>query len=74
MVERCCGVEERVLPCMWFVTKDSDILMRFRDEIACVCGRFELSFMRCHRLLALVPNTVCAQLVGGLGLGGEEGM
>ncbi len=59
---------------MWFVTKDNDILMRFRDEISCLRGRCELSFMRFHRLLSLVPNTVCVQLVGGLGLGGEEEM
>jgi hypothetical protein len=44
--------------CMWFVTHGDDIRLRFRDDISCLYGRCELSFMSFHRLLALVPNTV----------------
>jgi hypothetical protein len=30
---------DSVVPCLWFVTQDSDILMRFDDDMSCLYGR-----------------------------------
>ncbi len=56
----CVKVSQYI--CMWFVTQDSDIQMRYRDDMSCLYGCSELFFMIVVRPLSrilLCPTSWC---------------